>query len=431
MKAPTIAVVGAGSSWFTPELMRSLLSRPSLRGAAVRLTDVDGQRLAFMGRYGRWLHAGSDDTLDVSTWSDPADALEAADFVAVAVAIGGERMRELDVQIPLRHGIVHVKGDTTGPAGIFRGLRGIPFMVNLAHQMERRCPGAVLLNVSNPLTVMTRAVLRESRIRAAGFCSCIREMQGEFARILGYPREHVDLQCIGVNHFTWMTGLYVDGREVPEEFIGKVVARFREGLPVTVDLYDAYGAFPVPGYKYASEFFPWFLGAANEFGRKIGFAPDDAAARRASADANRAQLVEDMTRPPSELNRELSASTEEVVDFIEATHSGRPLIMNANTPNLGRLSLAAASAVVEGPILVAGRSRRPLLGGPLPSGVARLLARVIEEQELVVEAAVKGSRDALLEAFLLDPLVTSLAAAKQLIEEMLDAERDFLPTFHA
>ncbi len=429
MKAPTITVIGAGSPWFTPELMRSLVSRPALRGASVRLVDLSAERLQLMSRFGRWLQAGQSDLLEVTTWEDSSAALESADFVAVAAGVGGDRMRELDVQIPLRHGIVHVRGDTTGPAGIFRGLRGIPFLVGIAREMERRCPKAVLLNVSNPLTVLTRAVLRETRISAAGFCSCIGEMRSEFARILGYPRDRVDLHCIGVNHFTWMTGLYVDGRDVHDEFESKVVVKFREGLPVTVDLYDAYGAFPIPGYKYASEFFPWFLGASNDFGRKIGFVPDDMAARRASAESTLLLLSEEMTRSPSEVKRELSVSTEEVVDFIDAASTGHPRVINANVANHGRLAFEPAAAVIEGPLLASGQSVRPLYGGRLPAAVVELLHRVIAEQELVVEAGVNGNREALLEAFLLDPLVSSLSDARAIIEEMLDAEREFLPTF--
>jgi alpha-galactosidase len=409
--------------------MRSLLARPALRGSSIRLFDVNAERLEQSRRYGEWLGEASPGALRISAADSRSAALEEADFVALAVSVGGERMRSLDVGIPLGRGIVHVKGDTTGPAGIFRGLRGISFILELAREMERRCPRAFLLNVSNPLTVLTRAVGRETSIRAVGFCSCITEMRGEFARILGCPADSLDLQCLGVNHFTWMTGIYRDGRDVREEFEESIVTRFREGLPVTTDLYDAYGAFPVPGYKYASEFFPWFLGPATDHGKSIGFMPDQASARTAAAEARSAVLAEEMARPHTQPTRELSPSTEEVADFVEAAVTGRPRLVNANTPNGGRIPSAPFDAVLEGPVLVAGESLRPLVGAPLPTPVVRLLERVIAEQELVVEAGVAGSRDALFEAFLMDALVPSLAGATEMIDEMLEAQKEFLPAF--
>jgi len=425
-----VAIVGAGSTELALDVVRAVLHRKELHGSEIRLMDIDPDRLSFALAYSQRLMAENGRVCSVTASQDRGVALEGAGFVIATVAIGGESMRRHDVQVPLKHGIVHVKGDTTGPAGIFRGLRSIPFVVGLARQMELLAPDAVLLNLSNPLTTMTRAVLRETPVRAVGICSCIDEMKLDFAAKMGVAPERLQVRSIGVNHLTWMTGISCDGRDAMEEFVAKVIPYFRAGLPVTAELYDAYGCFPIPGYKYASEFFPYFLGPTTHGGRDLGFepyVPDGGTARAAGARSLLAREMEGDDKLPV---RQPTPLAETVAAVMTSIACGQAAVHNINVPNLGRVPAVPPDAVLEGPVRVSGDGWRPLDCGKLPRRIERVLERVVREQELVVEAAVKGDRELLFEAFLMDGLVGSLSAARQIIDELLELEREYLPQFH-
>jgi alpha-galactosidase len=417
---PIAAIIGAGSSELTADFLHEVLQCPSLRGIDIRLMDIDPQRLDFMLGYAKRAAAERGDFFMVSATGDPGNALDGADFVLCAADVGGWRMRKLDLQIPLAHGIVHVKGDTTGPAGIFRALRGAPFIVDLCRRMERVCPRAVLVNFANPLTPLTRAALRETTITALGICSCVEDMRADIAGKMGLNARRMSLECLGVNHFTWMTGISCDGRDAMRLFTEKALPVFLADLPVTNDLYLRYGSFPVPGYKYASEFFPWYLGAQTDHGRKLGFLPDSTEERQLAARM--------LSQTPLE-HRARNAAAAAACTLMESFIDGRLAVLHLDTPNEGRVPGVPWDAVVEGPVLVAGNRLSPLCCGALPPAVTQVLQRVTREQELTVEAAVRGDRDRLLEALLLDPLVPTASAARSVMNELLAAEKEFLPLF--
>ncbi len=169
--APKITIVGGGSTHWTPRLLTDFANTPSLAGAEVALHDVDEPSLAPMLAIGKHIAASRDIGLQVTAGTDLPRALEGADFVISAFTVGGFESMRHDLEIPALHGLRQPVGDSVGPGGIFRSLRSIPVMVSIAREVERRAPGALLLNVSNPMTALCRAVTSQTSVRTVGLCN--------------------------------------------------------------------------------------------------------------------------------------------------------------------------------------------------------------------------------------------------------------------
>lgn len=424
-----IAVIGAGSPLFTPDLMASLLEKSELYGSAIHLFDIDGERLEFMRLYSSWLMRANGNAYEVAACACRDEALSAADIVISTVAVGGVAMQKHDVEVPLKYGITHIKGDTTGPAGIFRGLRTIPFILDLAASMERLCPKARLINLTNPMTVVTRAANAGSSVKAIGICSAIDGMRADIAGKLGLDAGELALYSFGVNHFTWMSGIARCGRDIMDEFTAKALPVYISDLPVTGDLVKTFGCFPIPGFKYASEFFRWYLGPETHQGRDFGFSPCDPGRKAEDAARIYGRLKQRMGGDgyvPDALNTD----TQIIAGVIESIALNRPAVWNLNVPNAGQLPGLPLGAVVEGPVYVSGETMLPLCCPGLPESVMKLLERVAAEQELVAKAGMQGDRRLLLDALLLDPLVNSPVHARNIVDELLVLERAYLPQFY-
>src|SRR5580704_6837413 len=208
-----ITIIGGGSYQWTPELLADLLGTASLRGAHVVLEDIDPTPLdkmqALAGMVNESLGAGA--TFDATT--DQRRALEGADFVIVTISTGGFDSMAIDLDVPARYGIRQSVGDTVGPGGINRSLRNIPVLVGVAEDMGKICPDAWMLNITNPMTCLTRAVCRQTAVKTVGLCHEVGNWSMDLAIALGKPAEAVSPTVAGVNHFPVVTALDVDGAD--------------------------------------------------------------------------------------------------------------------------------------------------------------------------------------------------------------------------
>jgi alpha-galactosidase len=167
---PRIAFVGGGSYQWGPKIIQDFALNEELRGGSLILHDINGEALEDMYEWGiRALDVAQAD-LKLEKTQRLEGALSGADFVVLSISTGGLDATALDLEIPARYGVVQTVGDTVGPGGLFRGLRNIPVVVEIARTMERSCPNAVLLNLTNPLTVLTRAVTKATSITTVGLC---------------------------------------------------------------------------------------------------------------------------------------------------------------------------------------------------------------------------------------------------------------------
>src|SRR5512136_1166950 len=208
-----IAFIGAGSLGFTRGFARDVLTFPLLKDATLALMDIDAERLDFARRSVQRIVDMGHYPARVEATLDRAEALKGADAVLVTILAGGTDVWRYDIEIPKQYGVDTNIGDTRGPSGIFRALRTIPVMLSIAHDMERICPGAILLNYTNPMAMLCRAMQRESFIQLTGLCHSVQGSAMMLADWIGAPYGEVTYTCAGINHQAWYVKFEWNGQD--------------------------------------------------------------------------------------------------------------------------------------------------------------------------------------------------------------------------
>ncbi len=442
MRPAKIVVIGAGSASFGLETLFDLLgAREALTGSTIVLVDIDAAHLEKVAALARLANDVYRAGFHIEHTTDRQVALRGAQFVVTAVAVRREELWKLDFEVPIRHGVKHVLGENGGPGALFHSTRSIGLVLPIARDMEQICPDALLLNFTNPMSRVCRAVTRYTRIRTVGLCHQIGHIFRIAGRVLGATSREpenwdqmkeelvrmealYDVKAAGINHFTWLMDLRSrsDGSDLYPEFRRRIAEKPPEFEPLSRFLMDAFGLIPATGDQHAGE----YISFAHEYHTMKGYDFAGAVKERAAMWAR----IDRMVAGREALPTEPPASGERVVAIIRAVLADANLHLPAlNLPNQGFITNLPAGAIVEVPGTVSGWGVRGLGVGELPRGIAELCRRQIEVQELVVEAAVTGSRSLALQALLHDPLVPSARAATAILDDLLRLEADALPMF--
>src|SRR5258705_1727086 len=257
---PRIVLVGAGSVEFTRNLLGDILSSPALRDSAIALQDIGPERLATAERMARWTATALGATPAISAHLDRREALRDADFVVNTIQVGGARATQLDFDVPARFGLRYTIADTIGVGGVFRGLRTIPVVLGIARDMEAVCPDAWLLNYTNPLAILVRAVSEASSIRVAGLCHSVFWTVDRLAGYLGLPRDEIDAASAGLNHLAFVLRLEHRGRDLYPDVRAFVEAgRTPDDDLVRADLFHRLGFYPTESSEHHAEYNPWYI----------------------------------------------------------------------------------------------------------------------------------------------------------------------------
>ncbi|MFB6228648.1 MAG: glycoside hydrolase family 4 [Halobacteriales archaeon] len=445
-----IAVVGGGSRNWATTLVGDLALAGDMSGT-VRLYDVDLESAQANVRLGEQVQS-RDDTR--GEWSyeaveTMAAALDGADVVVCSTQDPPAKTFKHDLELPAEYGIVQTVGDTVGPGGTFRAMRAIPQYREIAATVRECCPDAWVINYTNPMTVCTRTLYEEfPEINALGVCHEVYHVQSYLADLadkhLGVEAtgEEVDIDVTGINHFTWLTGARVGGRDLTPAIEAEMSER--EPIPggfepgdldemsvygghnlVSFDLYRRFGAYPAAGDRHLAEFVPWYLDVENpealhHWGIKI--TPSDYRVDHWPRGEKRRRAYLE-----GEETVDLGGSGEEMVDIVRALLGGETLETNVNLPNEGQAPGLPEGAVVETNALLTGDAVSPRVGGRLPRQVASLIETHVHNQETLVEAGFAGDLDLAYRAFLNDPLVTiDPRSARDLFADLVEAERPYL-----
>jgi len=426
-----IVFIGGGSFHWGPGIIRDFIVSPELQESTLVLQDINHEAAETNRIIAEHIKDKAGADLSIEVVDDRAAALRDADYVVVAIAAGGLEAWRLDMEIPDKHGVRQTIADTVGPGGLSRGLRTIPVMVDIARDMERICPDAWLLNVTNPMTTLTRAVWKETGIRCIGLCHEVIGCLHDLEKMLDVPAEEMHYNFSGLNHCVWITELTIRGQDGLE-----MVRRYwrEHGYPkdtVAPLLFEIFGALPVWKGRHLSEFFPHFLTPETGYGEKYGFLDQMVTVkdRYASRAKEHKRWLEEMREGRKLPGLELG--DEPIVPIIIALEGGPAGTFLVNWPNIGQLSNFPLDVVVETKGVVDARGVSPVAAGPLPTGIHGVLMRHADNQELIVEAAVKGDRQLALQAMFNDPLVKDLEAAKAILDELLAAHAEHLPQFKA
>ena len=429
--AGKIAVIGGGSA-YVAGILRTLTERANeMPGWSLVLQDIRSERQETMLALGRNLVRARGAELEINATLDLEEALEGADFVATCFRIGGYEALNLDVSIPLEHGIY---GDeTSGPGGIFFACRTIPVVVDIARRMERLCPDAFLINYANPTSFVADGVRRTSPTREISICSAgVAHLVQQF---LGLPAEKVVPVTAGVNHYTWLLHAYVDGRDVAPDLLAALcesdTSKSSFGWQRTVELARIYGMVPIPGGHMVDYF---WRRESVEHAREHGHWGLARPGRQHTAVWEHYEALAQAENPQFDLSipgmhHLVGTVSDLAVDLVIAIANDGRKVFAVNLPNEGQITNMPRGEIVESSALVGAFGALPLAAGDLPDAVLPMTEMLARSRKLAVDAALSGDRDTLLYALMADPLVDSLPQAQPMMDEMLAAQAQWLPQF--
>jgi len=425
-----IAFIGGGSVQWTPGLVSDMALTKTLSGAELALHDIDAEALERMAPVCERIVEQCGANIRIAATLDRAQALRDADFVVLCVGIGGLTAMRNDLEIPEKYGVYQAVGDTVGPGGLARGLRHIPFAVEVARQMEALCPEAWMLNLTNPMTTICRGVTRATRIRTIGLCHEIAGFRSHLAGLFQIPVEQVMFEVAGINHLPIVTRCAVGGRDgfamlrdwLPAhdvfEFVdaGELTSAFevfQDHLAVKLTLFQQLGVLFGAGDRHVAEFFPGFLTDEHGRGRRYGIHLTTVDHREEMAQV-RLRLAESYIPPKA-------VSAEQLAPLMAALLGGPAGQFVVNVPNQGQIDNLPRDAVVECVAHVDALGVRPLAVGALSPAAHAVVAAHVDRQELIVEAALTGHYELARVALASDPLIRDPQTVEPMFEELVAA----------
>ncbi|MER5641960.1 6-phospho-beta-glucosidase [Kitasatospora sp. NPDC002227] len=422
-----LAIVGGGST-YTPELIDGFARlRDSLPIAELVLIDPAAERLELIGGLARRIFAKQGHDGLVTTTTDLTAGVAGADAVLLQLRVGGQAARDQDETWPLECGCVGQ--ETTGAGGLAKALRTVPVVLDIAEQVRRANPDAWIVDFTNPVGIVTRA-LQTAGHKAVGLCNVAIGFQRKFAAHLGVDPELVRLDHVGLNHLTWERGVTLldapgaaTGREVLPELLDGFGQEIAEDLLLPLPVIRRLGVVP----SYYLRYFYQHDAVVAELKVK--------GSRAAAVAAIERELLELYADPALDTKPELLGKrggafySEAAVQLIAALlgTGGGSSVQVVNTRNDGVLPFLPDDAVIEVPASVGPDGVRPLPQRPVEPLYAGLIASVTAYEQLALEAALKGGRDRVFDALLAHPLVGQLDRAEQLTDRLLAHNKAHLP----
>jgi 6-phospho-beta-glucosidase len=418
-----IAVVGGGST-YTPELVQGLADRAGrLPVDDLVLLDPDAGRLEVVGGLARRMlrRAGFAGRLALTQRRE--EALEGADFVIVQLRVGGQAQRLRDETLPLDFGCIGQ--ETTGPGGFAKALRTVPVVLELAAETARRAaPGAWLVDFTNPVGIVTQALLDEGH-RAIGLCNVAIGLQRRLAARLGVEPARVELEHVGLNHLSWLRAVRVDGADRLPELLERHAEALAGDAGLPVELVRLLGALPSSYLRYY-----YLTGEVlAEQRRGPSRAEQVAAIERELLELYRDPALD--TKPALLERRGGAFYSEAAAQLVASLHAGTGDVQVVDVRNDGALPDLPADAVVEIPARIDADGAHPLPLRPLAPELLGLVQQVKAYERLAVAAARDGDRAVALKALLANPLVGRYRPAAALLDAILESSRAYLPRFAA
>lgn len=428
-----VAIIGAGSLVFCKTLILDIMQIEGLGRVEFSLMAPSTRHTSCVKRYIDKVIAkyGLDAGVGICTSRD--EALRGADFVICTLKIGGHAAYAMDIEIPLKYGVDQCIGDTLGPGGIFRSLRTVPVMRELALAMSELCPRALLLNYVNPMATVCWS-LDGTGIECVGLCHGVQTTIRLLAGYLELPVADLDYICAGINHMAWFTRLEHHGQDLYprlRELFDK--PEYYANEKVRGEMFRQFGYFMTESTGHLSEYLPYFrknaLGMAT-YCDEPDFGGETAAClkwdRILAAKYDGVDMLKDepVDLPPR--------SIEYGSYIIEAIACRRSFVFNGNVMNRGLISNLPEDCCVEVPIWADGSGLHPTTVGALPDQCAALNNSNVSAQRLAVQAALGGDPEAVVWACALDPLTAAAltpAEIRSMATEMLQAEAQWLPQF--
>ena len=434
-----IAFIGAGSLGFTRGLVRDVLTFPLLSDATICLMDINAERLDFARKSVQRIVDMGHYPAKVEATLDRVEALKGADYVLVTILVGETEIWRYDIEIPKKYGVDTNVGDTRGPSGIFRALRTIPVMVSIVKDMERYCPNAIMLNYTNPMAMLCRALQRESDIPVTGLCHSVQGTSEMLAEWIGAPMSEITYTCAGINHQAWYLKYNWNGKDAYPLIRKAIVERpeiyneeqVRNEMFLNLDYYVTESS------GHNSEYNWWFRKRPDLIEKYCthgtGWNPGEYAyilkEYQNKEDTWKAEAVKWFAQ---ETPISLERGHEYAAHIINALEGGDVFSFNGNVPNKQLITNLPNDVCVEIPVFVDKGGLHACHVGDLPPQCVALNHVSVMVEEMAVEAALTGDARMAFHAICYDPLtaaVLSLAEIKTMVNEMFQQNKEYLPHF--
>ena len=437
--ARKFAFIGAGSFGFTRGLVRDILSFPALSDSELCLMDVNPERLSYIKTaVERIIEAGSYPARVTATM-DRTEALKGADGVICTILAGDIDVWQHDILIPKKYGVDTNVGDTRGPSGVFRYLRTVNPIMDIARDIERYCPKAVFLNYTNPMAMLCRTVQGElPHLITSGLCHSVQGTAAMLAKWIGADMKDVSYTCAGVNHQAFYTRFDWKGEDA-YPLIHKAVTEREEVYNEEIvrnEMFLALGLYPTESSGHNSEYNPWFRKRPDLIEKYCthgtGWNPG-VYAYILNEYRNREHTwkgdIDTWLKEAPDLKR-----GEEYAAYIFNAILGDHTLFefNGNVRNFGLIDNLPQGACVEVPVLASKNGLESIRVGALPPQCALISGISAQIEEMVVEASLAGDREMIYRAICFDPLtsaVLSLREIRDMVDEMFKQNADWLPQF--
>ncbi|MBO9606583.1 MAG: alpha-galactosidase [Paenibacillaceae bacterium] len=428
-----VAIIGAGSIVFCKTLLLDIMATPALEETEFVLMAPSTTKTSQVAAYANRVIEANGLKAKVTVTTDRREALRGANYVICSFQVGGVSAFELDYRIPLKYGVDQCIGDTLGPGGIFRALRSIPVVLEVARDMEELCPNATLLNYVNPMAMIGWA-LGETKVKFVGLCHGVQTTLDLISGYVGVPKREIDYVSAGINHMGWFLRIEHNGRDLYPLLREKFEQpEFYVNEKVRGEVFRHFGYFMTESTGHLSEYVPWFRKSSQALGLycdEPSFGGESGAYYSwCTYVANKYKEQDILAGEPATLP---PRSVEYCAYIIEALETGRTFTFNGNVRNDGMIANLPADCCAEGPIYADRTGLHRTLVGELPPQCAALNLTNINVQRLAVLAAKSGDPEAVVQACALDPLTSAVLTLKEIREmatEMLQAQREWLPQF--
>lgn len=456
-----IVVIGAGSASFGLNTLGALMRSKRLAGSELALVDQNAETLEIVRRLAERVNREWDVQMKITTFTNHQEALSGAKFVVSAIEVPPrEKLWRMDYEIPLRHGVHQPYAENGGSGGFAHAARNIGPVLKIARDMEQACPDAWFINFTNPMVRICDAISNYSGIRVIGLCHQIYAGYGMVGALLAdklgielppgpvstfadpkywvalhkisrQAAELIDIKAAGTNHFTWMldvrdTRTGEDLYPLVRERWDKVDPSFE---PLTHRMLDAFGLMPIPGDSHLCEYLPWTSDLQTRPWEKYNLKLYDWDRAEKGRDEGHRQMAK-MGSGEESIEVLKESDSEGAVEMIEAIAGGtNHYHLAVNLPNDGYITNLPKGAIVETPGLISGWGARGFPVGDIHEPVAALLRQELTRVRFSVDAAANGDRQAALQCLLLDPNITDIETAKDVLDDYLTTYREYLPQF--
>ncbi len=429
---PKITFMGAGSTVFAKNVLGDCMMTPALQNSQIALFDIDLQRLNDSKSMLENINKNNGGHAVITAYTDRKKALEGADYVVNAIQVGGYKPCTVtDFEIPKKYGLRQTIADTLGIGGIFRALRTIPVMLDFARDMEAVCPDAWFLNYTNPMAMLTGAMLRGTGVKTVGLCHSVQVCASGLLDGVGMEKDGIQWKIAGINHMGWLLEITKDGKDLYPEIKERSKS---QGAPkwdmVRHEIMHTFGYYVTESSEHNAEYMPYFIKSKYpELIERYNIPLDEYPRRCVNQIADWEKMRGDLVN-----NKDLKHErTHEYASYImEAMETGVPYKIGGNVLNTGLITNLPSEACVEVPCLVDRSGVSPCFVGDLPEQLAALNRTNINVQLLAIKAAMTLKKEYIYYAAMMDPHTSaelSIDDIKALCDDLIEAHGDWLPKY--